>query len=212
MLVKKVIIMLKFLIKELYNTSVLEKNETDDSIISRVKRTMLADLPFKWTFPIQYTIGPGLDAATIQRGLSLLSKETCLSFTRVSHFTKPGLSFVHGPECASFIGRVSLTRPQEITLNEECNYVTAVQHETSHALGVIHEFGRPDRDNHLTVNKDNIESKALKNFETNEASKILTYDLKFDHGSVMNYDRYAFSHNNKPTIDTKDPHYSQTMG
>uniref|UniRef100_A0A0N4Z444 Metalloendopeptidase n=1 Tax=Parastrongyloides trichosuri TaxID=131310 RepID=A0A0N4Z444_PARTI len=94
----------------------------------------------------------------------------------------------------------------------KCQSIVPILHETFHALGAIHKFGRPDKDNHLTVNKDNIESKALKNFELNEASKILTYDLKFDYGSVMNYDRYAFSHNNKPTIDTKDPHYSQTMG
>uniref|UniRef100_A0A0N4ZI17 Metalloendopeptidase n=1 Tax=Parastrongyloides trichosuri TaxID=131310 RepID=A0A0N4ZI17_PARTI len=167
---------------------------------------------YNWTTTIQYKTQRGINFATVSKALSFLHNETCLRFKNVVNFTDSGLYYINSSKCFSYVGRAFENQSQEIHLTKKCQRFFPILHETFHALGMIHEFGRPDRNDHLVVNKDNIETSALGNFALNNASETLTYNLKFDHGSAMNYNRYTFGKDKQAAIDTKDPHYSQTIG
>ena len=93
---------------------------------------------------------------------------------------------------------------QILNLADWADKFTAV-HEIAHALGIIHEQSRPDRDTYVTINTANIQTGMEGNFSiVNGALNQGPYD--FD--SVMHYYSTAFSINGQPTI-TANPGYTQ---
>ncbi|XP_008404359.1 low choriolytic enzyme-like [Poecilia reticulata] len=106
--------------------------------------------------------------------------------------------------CLSNVGRqnggqyISLERPG-------CVEHGTVQHEVLHALGFHHEQSRSDRDKYVWIRFQNIEEGA-----ENQFKKVATHNLgtPYDFFSVMQYEKYAFSKNKKPTIVAKfDPNF-----
>ena len=75
-----------------------------------------------------------------------------------------------------------------------------VNHELMHALGVLHEQSRADRDNFVDVYFENISQGAENNFRkvANRAGYRFTTEYGFD--SIMHYTSYSFSKNRRPTI------------
>ena len=57
--------------------------------------------------------------------------------------------------CSSSVGKSG--GQQNITLGPGCFRLGTVLHEMMHALGIVHEQSRPDRDDHIEVLKENIE-------------------------------------------------------
>lgn len=60
-----------------------------------------------------------------------------------------------------------------------------IEHEICHALGMMHEQQRPDRDDYVTINWNNLTSKGRSNF-----SKVTTnymYRGSYDYNSLMGY-------------------------
>jgi hypothetical protein len=72
------------------------------------------------------------------------------------------------------------------------------RHEIGHALGLMHEHTRNDRDGVVKVNRENIKSKHCSQFRKNTIISAICG--KYDFTSVMHYDPYAFSCNGKVTI------------
>jgi hypothetical protein len=79
-----------------------------------------------------------------------------------------------------------------------------IVHELMHALGYIHEHCRPDRDNFVSVNWNNIQAGQSNNFVHSWGSAMPT---GYDFLSIMHYSRAAFSSNGQDTI-TCLPAYS----
>lgn len=94
--------------------------------------------------------------------------------------------FVPGSGCWSYVGRVG--GAQEITLDAACDVGTVI-HEIGHAIGLVHEHQRPDRDDHVTIHWDNLEEGAEPYFQTVDATPRGPYDT----GSRMHYFPTAFS-------------------
>ncbi|CDQ99563.1 unnamed protein product, partial [Oncorhynchus mykiss] len=98
--------------------------------------------------------------------------------------------------CWSYVGRSG--NAQVVSLSRSgCVYHGTTQHELLHALGFNHEQTRSDRDNHIRVLLQNVQSGMEHNF-----NKIATLNqgTAYDYNSVMQYHRYAFSKNNQPTM------------
>ena len=73
-----------------------------------------------------------------------------------------------------------------------------VVHELIHTLGLWHEHNRPDRDDHISINWDNIEESWRKEFEKNDPDKV---DMlgPYDICSIMHYADHGFTKNGKLT-------------
>lgn len=60
-------------------------------------------------------------------------------------------------------------------------------HELGHAIGLMHEHQRPDRDNYITINYTNITPSQRVWFNTYSRYAVNTYSVKYDHSSIMHY-------------------------
>lgn len=60
-------------------------------------------------------------------------------------------------------------------------------HEIGHAIGLIHEQNRPDRDEFIRINVQNIQPGLQSQFEKYPESYINTRNVQYDFPSVMHY-------------------------
>ncbi|KAM6950230.1 low choriolytic enzyme-like, partial [Lycodopsis pacificus] len=136
------------------------------------------------------------EKAIITRGLESFSSFSCIRFRPTRSSDRDWLSIESQNGCYSFVGRQG--NAQTVSLARSgCLYHSTVQHELLHALGFNHEQTRSDRDNHIRVEWANIIDGMDYNFD-----KIATLNqgTPYDYGSVMQYEKYAFSKNNRPTM------------
>merc|ERR1712061_202345 len=106
-----------------------------------------------------------------------------------------------GSDCSSSVGKRG--GRQNITLGTGCHSQRTVIHEIVHALGYYHEQSRPDRDDYIKINLDNVKENKTHNFIKH--GDTLTYDIPHDGKSIMHYQSRSFSKNGDPTITSKIP-------
>lgn len=99
--------------------------------------------------------------------------------------------------CWSLIGKQGGL--QYISIGDGCDTGTII-HETAHAIGILHEQSRNDRDKYVKINFENIQENKTINFEK---SKRIPEDLTYDFDSIMHYGQWDFSNNTKKTIELK---------
>ncbi|KAK5901706.1 hypothetical protein CesoFtcFv8_007039 [Champsocephalus esox] len=136
-----------------------------------------------------------LERSIIERGLTSFHDVSCIGFVRRTS-QRDFLNIQSDGGCYSYVGRRGYS--QTVSLDRQgCLYHSTVQHELLHALGFNHEQCRSDRDQHIRILWENIQSGWAYAFD-----KINTLNLNtpYDYNSVMQYHRYAFSGNNKPTM------------
>uniref|UniRef100_A0A8C2WH30 Metalloendopeptidase n=1 Tax=Cyclopterus lumpus TaxID=8103 RepID=A0A8C2WH30_CYCLU len=136
------------------------------------------------------------EQSIITRGLESFSTVSCIHFRPYQNGDNEWLSIESRDGCYSFVGRQG--GAQTVSLSRQgCLYHGTVQHELLHALGFNHEQTRSDRDNHIRVQWENIIDGMEYNFD-----KIATLNqgTSYDYSSVMQYEKYAFSKNNRPTM------------
>ena len=75
-----------------------------------------------------------------------------------------------------------------------------IVHELGHVLGLWHEQSRKDRDDYIQINWNNIQPRFRDQFVKHDAADVypkkvyaIDGDKTYDFGSVMHYDRFAFS-------------------
>ncbi|AWP07795.1 six-cysteine containing astacin protease 4' isoform 2 [Scophthalmus maximus] len=147
---------------------------------------------------VPYTIAShysSRERSIIERGLQSFHDVSCIRFTQRTG-QRDYLSIQSHNGCYSYVGRRGSA--QSVSLDRQgCLYHNTVQHELLHALGFHHEQCRSDRDQHIRILWENIQSGWEYAFD-----KIDTLNLNtpYDYNSVMQYHRYAFSGNNKPTM------------
>uniref|UniRef100_A0A0N4Z5R3 Zinc metalloproteinase n=1 Tax=Parastrongyloides trichosuri TaxID=131310 RepID=A0A0N4Z5R3_PARTI len=190
------------------------KNITDKSVVEKLKknRALMKNLRLKWEFPIPY-FSENVDAKKIDDALKDMEANSCLSFKRTSKFSdKSGLRYYPGVGCYSLIGRAFPNKPQDVSIAAGCDYMGIIQHETLHALGFMHEQCRPDRDQFLSINLNNVAPNQRFNYQIVNSDKTETFGIPYNYGSAMQYDKKAFSNNNQVTMITKNKLYQDTIG
>jgi hypothetical protein len=106
--------------------------------------------------------------------------------------------------CYSYVGRVR-SGSQVLSLDRPRNGLTCVTqsiiiHELLHAAGFVHEHSRPDRDQYIRINYENIARGKESNFLKYDSSLVNLFSIPYDYYSIMHYQNDAFSFNGNPTI------------
>ena len=79
------------------------------------------------------------------------------------------------------MGRQYSNAKQDVSLEiPGCVYQNIVIHELLHAVGFAHEQTRPDRDQTVTINYNNIQSGTEGNFQRYLTTDVSTFNKAYD--------------------------------
>lgn len=96
------------------------------------------------------------------------------------------------PRCCSFVGKRG-NGAQAISIGKNCDKFGIIVHELGHVVGFWHEHTRPDRDNHVVIERVNIMKGQEYNFNMLTADDVNSLGLPYDYDSIMHYARNTFS-------------------
>lgn len=157
----------------------------------------------QWLWPsnvIHYSTASNLyNVNVIYAAIARWEATTSIDFVEVTNPTGDYIDFVTGYTSVSYsyMGHVGGRQPIELGQGFD---TTNVMHEIGHALGLIHEHNRQDRDCYITVNTNNINPYFINQFDKNYLWPNSLMIGDFDFNSVMIYNSYDFSINGLPTI------------
>jgi len=113
-----------------------------------------------------------------------LSKNTCIDFVEKTDSDQHYVAIGDDAEgCWAHVGRNG--GRQQVNLGKECTTQRVTDHELMHTLGFFHEQSRPDRDEYIKINWDNIEEKLKSAFKKHAWTNMDGFP--FDFNSVMLY-------------------------
>ncbi|XP_021025680.1 tolloid-like protein 1 [Mus caroli] len=165
-----------------------EKNRVPRAATSRTERIWPGGV-------IPYVIGgnfTGSQRAMFKQAMRHWEKHTCVTFTERSD-EESYIVFTYRPcGCCSYVGRRG-NGPQAISIGKNCDKFGIVVHELGHVIGFWHEHTRPDRDNHVTIIRENIQPGQEYNFLKMEPGEVNSLGERYDFDSIMHYARNTFS-------------------
>jgi hypothetical protein len=152
---------------------------------------------------VPYDIDPRLDVKPIKQAMDQISQATFVKF--VERTGEADFVFFRQSdreECLSFLGKQG--GEQDIKLHPSSCGMGSIIHEILHALGLVHEQSREDRDKHVDVLWDNIEEPYRPQFQKMSASISMPVKGSFDFESIMLYDSSSFAIPGKFSMRKKD--------
>ncbi|KAK7889384.1 hypothetical protein WMY93_024944 [Mugilogobius chulae] len=134
----------------------------------------------------------GSQRAIFRQAMRHWEKYTCVTF--IERTTEESyIVFTYRPcGCCSYVGRRG-GGPQAISIGKNCDKFGIVVHELGHVVGFWHEHTRPDRDEHVSIIRDNIQPGQEYNFYKMEPGEVDSLGETYDFGSIMHYARNTFS-------------------
>ncbi|XP_073197659.1 tolloid-like protein 1 isoform X1 [Lepidochelys kempii] len=165
-----------------------EKNRFPRAATSRTERIWPGGV-------IPYFIGgnfTGSQRAMFKQAMRHWEKYTCVTFIERSD-EESYIVFTYRPcGCCSYVGRRG-NGPQAISIGKNCDKFGIVVHELGHVIGFWHEHTRPDRDDHVTIIRENIQPGQEYNFLKMEPGEVNSLGEPYDFDSIMHYARNTFS-------------------
>uniref|UniRef100_A0A8C7K1R0 Metalloendopeptidase n=1 Tax=Oncorhynchus kisutch TaxID=8019 RepID=A0A8C7K1R0_ONCKI len=167
---------------------VVVKNRVPRAATSRAERIWPGGV-------IPYIIGgnfTGSQRAMFKQAMRHWEKLTCVTFIEKTE-EESYIVFTYRPcGCCSYVGRRG-NGPQAISIGKNCDKFGIVVHELGHVIGFWHEHTRPDRDDHVTIIRDNIQPGQEYNFLKMEPGEVNSLGEHYDFDSIMHYARNTFS-------------------
>nr|XP_061791464.1 dorsal-ventral patterning tolloid-like protein 1 isoform X1 [Nerophis lumbriciformis] len=172
------------------------KSQSGDSGKKRFPRAATSRAERIWPGGvIPYVIGgnfTGSQRAMFKQAMRHWEKQTCVTFIEKSD-EESYIVFTYRPcGCCSYVGRRG-NGPQAISIGKNCDKFGIVVHELGHVIGFWHEHTRPDRDDHVTIIRDNIQPGQEYNFLKMEPGEVNSLGEPYDFDSIMHYARNTFS-------------------
>ncbi|CAD7092378.1 unnamed protein product [Hermetia illucens] len=138
---------------------------------------------------------------TIKTAIAAYHKNTCIKFVPRKDIDKDYVSIQASPSgCWSSVGR---TGGQQIVNLQSPGCLVKVGtaiHELMHAVGFLHEQNRPERDEFVAIQYENVQKGAEVNFAKAKGGTSNGFGVSYDYGSIMHYSMNAFSSNGQATI------------
>ncbi|XP_052891850.1 tolloid-like protein 1 [Anopheles moucheti] len=164
----------------------------------RVARAATAKKERIWDFGvIPYEIDgnfSGMHKALFRQAMRHWENYTCIKFVERNPIDHP--NYIVFTEracgCCSFVGKRG-NGPQAISIGKNCDKFGIVVHELGHVVGFWHEHTRPDRENHVVIEKNNIVVGQEYNFNKLTEDEVNSLGLPYDYDSIMHYARNTFS-------------------
>uniref|UniRef100_A0AAF5D795 Metalloendopeptidase n=1 Tax=Strongyloides stercoralis TaxID=6248 RepID=A0AAF5D795_STRER len=184
------------------------------TINNRSKRKIALDMSLKWGITILYYVEEPLNLFMIANALKMIELETCIRFIRLKKRipNASGLHYKYVGECLSDVGRQNQKQWQLIKIGRICDYPGGIIHETLHALGLIHEQCRYDRDLYISIIQNNFFDGAQSDCKRFGYNIVTDYHQPYDYGSIMHYGLYTYSRNGGKTLVPIYPYYDRTIG
>lgn len=164
----------------------------------RITRAATAKKDRIWDFGvIPYEIDgnfSGAHKALFKQAMRHWENFTCIKFVERIPLDHPNyIVFTERPcGCCSFVGKRG-NGPQAISIGKNCDKFGIVVHELGHVVGFWHEHTRPDRENHVVIEKNNIMSGQEYNFNKLTEDDVNSLGQSYDYESIMHYARNTFS-------------------
>lgn len=134
----------------------------------------------------------GSQRAIFRQAMRHWEKHTCVTFLERND-EDSYIVFTYRPcGCCSYVGRRG-GGPQAISIGKNCDKFGIVVHELGHVIGFWHEHTRPDRDDHVSIVRENIQPGQEYNFLKMEPEEVESLGETYDFDSIMHYARNTFS-------------------
>ncbi|XP_066926859.1 zinc metalloproteinase nas-4-like [Clytia hemisphaerica] len=187
---------------QLFEGDMVMDNRLREAVLGISKKSVVTG-DVKWpNQTLVYEIDANfVNVPLLKEGIHEFETRTCIRFKLRTN--EPDYVYYTSKEnvCSSNIGKVG--GKQEIHIGKDCMVLGTIIHETMHALGFIHEHSRPDRDEYLKVNWENIEKDEWSNFNKYSGFEVSDENVGYNFASLMHYRNDAFTMNGKDTLIAK---------
>lgn len=168
-----------------------------DTSIKRKKRKAVRNTVYRWPGgTMVYEFGRNKfsneDIYMIKVAMREWEKYTCVRFQEKRDSDSDYVLFNDGFGCNSQLGMVRGQQLLNLDING-CRWKGLYLHEIGHALGLIHEHQRPNRDQFIRIIQGNVEPSMLQWFNKYPQEQVNPSGADYEYSSVMHYGITAFS-------------------